>query len=226
MQHFFVLDSFCVWNSLFKSFHPVTSKSLYLLFHQCLFCHFIATLLLPRIVYQYEYSINMLVYSFFWCLVQVSAVQSVLLVLFFLICFLAKQFCNCSISLSLFCGCNNGSVLQSSFCHVFCYFFISCICIVRHLRCWGILFHLFQNTPCHFHDMEFFIPWPQMSCSAVSTNFMRNSLYLTFSLSFFTSWTLTSASSRAAQISLSIAPRTCWLQKINALTLWLPGSYK
>ena len=48
-----------------------------------------------------------------------------------------------------------------------------------------------------------------MSCSAVPTNLMRNSLYLTFSLSFFTSWTLTSASSRAAQISLSIAPRTC-----------------
>ena len=91
------------------------------------YCHFIAALLLPHIIYQYEYSSNMLAYSFFWCLAQVSDVPSVLLVLFFLICFLAKQFCNCNISLGLFCGCNNVSVLQSSFCHVFCYFFISCI---------------------------------------------------------------------------------------------------
>ena len=91
------------------------------------YCHFIATLLLLCIIYQYEYSSNMLVYFFFWRLAQVSDVPLVLLILFFLIYFLAKQFCNCSISLSLFCGCNNVSVLQSSVCHVFCYFFISCI---------------------------------------------------------------------------------------------------
>ena len=38
---------------------------------------------------------------------------------------------------------------------------------------------------------------------------MAQWVYLTFSRSFFTSCTLTSASSRAAHTSLSIAPRTC-----------------
>ena len=131
VRNFFVLDSLCVWNSLFKSSHPVTRKRYILIVSLAPFlsfyCHFIATLLLLCIIYQYEYSSNMLVYFSFWHLVQVSDVPSVSLILFFLIYFLAKQFCNSSISLGLFCGCNNISVLQSSFCHVFCYFFISCI---------------------------------------------------------------------------------------------------
>ena len=73
VRNFFVLDSLCVWNSLFKSSHPVTRKRYILIVSLAPFlsfyCHFIATLLLLCIIYQYEYSSNMLVYFFFgtWC---------------------------------------------------------------------------------------------------------------------------------------------------------------